>query len=93
MVFASGVFLLMLTITPFYCNPFFRRCKQFFCHFASFFEREQEKIPYFSQQTPKIRKKRAKQPPQSDFPQSRPCAHGDQIGDADVGAAEPEGQK
>ncbi|MBQ6839355.1 MAG: hypothetical protein IJO45_01520 [Oscillospiraceae bacterium] len=62
----------MLTFLPFYCTPFFSRCKEKFYKFSKFFENFFEREGNFGRCLPKKGKNGAQGFPKGAFPQKDP---------------------
>jgi hypothetical protein len=53
----------MPTVITLYCNPFFHICKQFFCNFEKFFQRQGQNLPNPPEQLPESGKNGPQQQP------------------------------
>jgi hypothetical protein len=75
-------------ISPFYCNPFFRRCKYFFCKKPCFFEKISQRTGNASDNSkdalPETGKYHPQQPPGGPFPQKCPCGQSRAITQTDI---------
>jgi len=80
----SAPIVTLSMIMPFYCNPFFSRCKHFFCKIQTFFRRPQKKLPYFTCDSPETGKNALQPGPKGPFPEHPSGQHPEQIPDPKV---------
>ena len=82
----------MPTINPFYFNPFFRRCNQFFRKNKKIFPGNQECFQNPAHKTPESGKKRRKESAQGPVGQKTARTQGQKESQPQISAADPEGQ-
>ena len=91
----SGSPLKVPTIIPYYCTPFFARCKEKFCTLANFFQnktqREEQKTQDFPHQPPKAEKNRRKPQPHCPPANSHSQEEAEGVAHPQVPSAEVEG--
>ena len=83
---------MMPTITPLYCNPFFRICKQNFRIFENFFRGKGQKSKKAENLPPKQAENRPEKPSQGHLPADSSHGQPQGVGKAQVAQADAEAQ-
>jgi hypothetical protein len=82
----------MPTIIPFYCNPFFHRCKQNFRKIQKFFYRKADYSEKTGHCHPKTGKNRPEDPSCRGFPGDEAQDQSGRVPDPQVSSCDPESQ-